>query len=193
MRVCSDNRATSKRLCFMASMARSNRTLSGCFESTFAIGLVTFLFVPQAKVKASTLKRRITGIRRDIKLLRTPGLCREGSLNASLQKKPKQLLNLLQLGFGRRLQKFCSIIRWIAFTEHSVACHQNFRPCLNHLGHSVETNTTIYFDPIIKVLLAPQLRQFANLVQRSWNKLLASESRIHRHHQYIIDDVQHLA
>src|ERR1700752_3296936 len=59
-------RATSKRLCFIASMARSNRTLSGCFESTFAIGLLTFLFV-QATVTKSTPQRKISGIRRDIK------------------------------------------------------------------------------------------------------------------------------
>ena len=43
-------RATSKRLCFMASMARSNRTLSGCLEPTFASGLLTFLLV-QATAK----------------------------------------------------------------------------------------------------------------------------------------------
>ena len=38
-------RATSKRLCFIASMALSNRTLSGCFEPTLARGLTDFLFV----------------------------------------------------------------------------------------------------------------------------------------------------
>src|ERR1700730_1475684 len=51
-------------------MARSNRTLSGCFESTFAIGLLTFLFV-HATVTASTPKSSITGIRRDIRILKT--------------------------------------------------------------------------------------------------------------------------
>src|SRR5215472_14646672 len=59
-------RATSKRLCFMASMARSKRTLSGCFEPTLARGLLTFLFV-QAAVKArNTPNKAITGVRRII-------------------------------------------------------------------------------------------------------------------------------
>src|SRR4029077_15305803 len=52
-------RATSKRLCFMASMARSNRTLSGCLEPTFASGLLTFLLV-QAAVRASSAPSRAT-------------------------------------------------------------------------------------------------------------------------------------
>src|SRR5208283_2558344 len=45
-------RATSKRLCFMASMARSNSTLSGCFDPTLASGFTDFLFV-HATVNAS--------------------------------------------------------------------------------------------------------------------------------------------
>src|SRR5260370_40328375 len=43
--VCSVIRETSKRLCFMASMARSNSTLSGCFDPTFASGFTDFLLV----------------------------------------------------------------------------------------------------------------------------------------------------
>src|SRR5208283_3373945 len=41
--VCKLSRATSNLLCFMASMARSNSTLSGCLESTLAIGFCAFL------------------------------------------------------------------------------------------------------------------------------------------------------
>src|SRR5271165_176716 len=63
IRVCSVMRATSKRLCFMASMERSNRTLSGCLEPTLASGLLTFLLV-QAAVKAS---KRASSARTEIR------------------------------------------------------------------------------------------------------------------------------
>src|SRR4051794_22085267 len=45
MRVCRLRRATSYLFFFIASMARSNRTLSGCLESTWASGFLTFLLV----------------------------------------------------------------------------------------------------------------------------------------------------
>src|ERR1700732_5510269 len=83
--VCSVIRATSKRLCFMASMARSNRPLSGCLDPTFDSGLLTFLLV-QPTANASTPNRRMTGIRRDIEDL--------GETVVSLQsstRKPKDL------------------------------------------------------------------------------------------------------
>src|SRR5579872_4096783 len=49
-------RATSKRLCFMASMALSKRTLSGCLEPTLARGLTDFL-LEQAAVSSSNAAR----------------------------------------------------------------------------------------------------------------------------------------
>src|SRR5271163_3090526 len=52
-------RATSKRLCFMASIARSKSTLSGCFDPTLASGLTDFLLV-HATVKASSKARNKT-------------------------------------------------------------------------------------------------------------------------------------
>src|ERR1700733_454893 len=52
MSVWSVMRGTSKRLCFMASMERSNSTLSGCFDPTLASGFCDFLLV-QATVSAS--------------------------------------------------------------------------------------------------------------------------------------------
>src|ERR1035437_821447 len=45
IRVCRLSRATSYLLCFIASRARSNSTLSGCFELRLAIGFWTFLFL----------------------------------------------------------------------------------------------------------------------------------------------------
>src|SRR6267143_7263068 len=67
MRVCSVMRATSKRLCFMASMALSKRTLSGGVEPTLDSGLTDFLFVQAAVINSSIPKNTTNGIRRDIK------------------------------------------------------------------------------------------------------------------------------
>src|ERR1700694_3046672 len=66
MRVCSVMRATSKRLCFMASMALSKRTLSGCLELTLDSGLIDFLFVEAAVINNSIPKNASNGFRRDI-------------------------------------------------------------------------------------------------------------------------------
>src|SRR5450755_2729985 len=104
-------------------MARSYKALSGCFESMFAIGLLTFLLV-QATLTASTARRRTTGIRRDIETLNPPD-CAAG--RAALPRGgPQRSLYFLHCRFGCRFQQFRSIILWIAFTEHRVACHQNF-------------------------------------------------------------------
>src|ERR1700752_1628640 len=96
-------RATSKRLCFMASMARSNRTLSGCFEPTFARGLLTFLFV-QAAQKSSAPRRITTEIRRDIKTSgnQAAGLARLGRRGVCLYAC---ISDLQQCGFAGRLQQ----------------------------------------------------------------------------------------
>src|SRR5580700_1458780 len=67
IKVCSVMRATSKRLCFIASMALSNSTLSGCFVPTLANGLTDFLLV-QPTVSASKMaSAAINENRRDIK------------------------------------------------------------------------------------------------------------------------------
>src|SRR5208283_2240911 len=68
--VCSVIRATSKRLCFMASMARSNSTLSGCFDPMLASGFTDFLFV-HATVNASSNARSTKIELRRIKDLKT--------------------------------------------------------------------------------------------------------------------------
>src|SRR6266513_4611118 len=79
MSVCKVIRATSKRLCFIASMARSNRTLSGCLDPTLASGLLTFLLVQAAQVTSSAPNRMMTGTRRCIrtsgKNLTDEGVC----------------------------------------------------------------------------------------------------------------------
>src|SRR5579872_1870801 len=117
-------------------MARSNRTLSGCFESTFAIGLLTFLLV-QATVTASTPNRRITGIRRDIENLRT--------------------LHPLQSSLGSGFQQFLCVTLWIAFTEHSVACDQNFSSGSHDVAYRIQSDAAIHLNPIIEPALLAQL------------------------------------
>src|SRR5438876_10670970 len=69
-------REMSKWLCFIASMPRSNSTLSGCLESTLARGLLTFLLV-QAVVSASVAARAITEVRGDkcMKTSKESGQC----------------------------------------------------------------------------------------------------------------------
>src|SRR5437868_14261128 len=66
MSVCKVIRATSKRLCFIASIARSNKTLSGYLDPTLASGLLTFLLV-QATVKARVASNMHTAILRSIR------------------------------------------------------------------------------------------------------------------------------
>src|SRR6266849_7085457 len=58
-------RATSKRLCFIASMDRSNSTLSGCFDPTLASGLTDFLLVQATVIASNRLSTGISELRRD--------------------------------------------------------------------------------------------------------------------------------
>src|ERR1700686_5594190 len=47
-------------------MALSNRTLSGCFDPTFASGFTDFLLVQPMVITSSMLNTAINGFRRDI-------------------------------------------------------------------------------------------------------------------------------
>src|SRR5947207_7414411 len=67
MSVCSVMRATSYLPWFIASMARSNSTLSGCFEFTLAIGLATLLWWQPATNNVRNTSAMRTGRRRNIK------------------------------------------------------------------------------------------------------------------------------
>src|ERR1700678_3149295 len=64
--VCSVIRATSKRLRFMASMALSNSTLSGCTDATLLSGLTAFLFEQPTATANPSPTTAIKQIRRDI-------------------------------------------------------------------------------------------------------------------------------
>src|SRR5919109_1066610 len=64
MRVCKLSRATSNLLCFRASIALSNRTLSGCLEPRLASGFCTFLLVQEmAHARGTTMPQAITNRR----------------------------------------------------------------------------------------------------------------------------------
>src|SRR6202044_1086777 len=101
--------------------------------------------------------------------------------------------NLLKSSFGCRFQQLPGVTGWIALTEHGVACNQNFRARSYHLDHGVKSNAAIDFNPVTQPPPLAQLGQLADFVQRSWDELLSPESRIHRHNQYVVDDIQHFA
>src|SRR5580700_7625188 len=64
--VCSVIRATSKRLRFMASMALSNSTLSGCTDATLPSGLTAFLLEQPTITASPNPTTTIKEVRRDI-------------------------------------------------------------------------------------------------------------------------------
>src|SRR5271166_6056423 len=68
-------RATSKRLCLIASIALSKSTLSGCLEPTLASGLTDFLLVQAAVIKSNRLSAAIDEYLRDIKDLKSTWNC----------------------------------------------------------------------------------------------------------------------
>src|SRR5438105_88481 len=183
-------RATSKRLCLSASIARSNSTLSGCLEPTLASGFWTFLLVQAAVRASSSPNSRTTVLRHNIK---TPEelvvfavfTCPRGSAELSL--------HFQQRGLYRSFQQFLRVTLWIAVTEYSAACHQDFRPGPYHIAHGIQGNTPIDLDPIIQALRLAHLRQPANLVHRAGNELLSAKAWIHRHHQHVIHNVENLS
>src|SRR5947207_6404862 len=160
----------SKRLCFIASMPRSNRTLSGCLESTLASGLSTFLFV-HAVVSASVAARAITEVRRDS--MDTSGLVISDRLSvirthcmgwSPITGNRPLLLHFLQRCFQRRLQQSLSVNHRIAVTEHSVARNQNFCSGPHYACHGVQRNPAIYFNSIVKIALLAQAPELAQLM-----------------------------
>ena len=148
MRVCMSRRAMSKWLCFIASMPRSNRTLSGCLESTLANGLLTFLLV-HAVVSASVAARAITVIRKDMKTskekflsFRTALAVRNLLLLVPINSRTRaSALHFLQRRLERCLQQILGINHW------------NFCPGPYYLCHGVKRHPAVDFDPVIQVSL----------------------------------------
>src|ERR1700739_3489663 len=144
-------RATSKRLCFIASMALSNRTLSGCLEATLARGFLDFLLVQAAVMSSSMPSNAIKEFRRNI----GPRInLWDRTLGPGYVKK----LHFQHGGFGGRLQQGFSIPSWIAATEHGVACNQNFSSRPHHVANGVERNSAIDLYAESEAALAANLR-----------------------------------
>src|SRR5438046_869106 len=117
MRVCRDKRATSNLLCFNASIARSKRTLSGCLESTFAIGLEV-LFLQPVPMATSASKMTSNVKRRDMV---TPINSFASQLNAD------------HSGFLRCLKQLFCVGAGVTCAEDGIASNQNIGTGSNHL------------------------------------------------------------
>src|SRR5258708_36244466 len=106
----------------MASMALSNRTLSGCFEPTLASGFTDFLLVHAMVETSSMPNTAINGIRRDIctsKFFDVRRSAPSTSLRAGSRLSAERssalsfallLLDSLHGGFGRHLQQRLRIL-----------------------------------------------------------------------------------
>src|SRR5437763_2116899 len=77
--------------------------------------------------------------------------------------------------------------------EHSVARDQNFCSRAYYFRHRIERHPTVDLDAIIQAALLPQLSYFAQLMQRVGDERLRPKSRIYRHNQHIIDNIQDFA
>src|SRR5216683_266416 len=172
--VCSVILDTSKRLCFMASMARSNSTLSGCFEPTFASGFTDFLFVHATVNVSSSPRSAKLKFRRIIQHLKfLINSRRDGRLG-----RPASRLHSLQTCAPCRFQQRLGIHFRIALAEHRIPRHQNLRPGTHHFRHRVHAHAAIYFDAVLVSPLRPNFGELPQLMQRPRDKLLPPKPRI---------------
>src|SRR5579862_9883135 len=130
-------RATSKRLCFIASIDRSNSTLSGCFEPTFARGFADFLFVqPTANASANATTMTIE-------------LRRMNHLRTFLYKnKLRSCLYLQQARASRCIQQSRRVFLSVAFPEHGIPRHQYLRSGTYNFPDRIQANAPIDFNSI---------------------------------------------
>src|ERR1039457_1115808 len=178
IRVCKLSRATSYLLCFIASMARSNSTLSGCFESMWAMGFWTFLLLhPRVSSMAAIENAMMT--RRNI--LNTSG------------KYCFPRLGAQQGGFLGRLQQPLHLTGRIAVAEHVTAGNENFYSGADRRSDRCQIYAAIDFDAVVQSLGGAHGCQLTDLLQRPGNELLPAKTRIDRHHQDIAHQIEHLA
>ena len=91
------------------------------------------------------------------------------------------------------LQKIFGVNLWIAFAEHGVACDKNFCPGANHVTNGIECDAAIDFDAKIQPAFGTQLAEATDFVERARDEFLAAKAGIDRHHQDVINHVEHLA
>src|SRR5216683_5293425 len=153
--VCKVMRATSKRLCLIASMALSKRTLSGCLDPMFASGLTDFLLVQAAVMSSNVPSTAMNEYRRDMNTSkcscgdtrpfdfaqgrpRLSDRAKLGILPCSRIASLSAALDSLQRRFRGSFQQRLRILAWITATEHGVARNQNFRARLDHVGYGIQ-------------------------------------------------------
>src|SRR6185437_9989579 len=76
---------------------------------------------------------------------------------------------------------------WVGAVEHRRARNQDIRPGPNHVSYILRTYSTIHFDPELAIAPVSNLTQIANLFSGFWNKCLPPKTRIHRHHQHMVE------
>src|SRR5664279_1583 len=178
IRVCRLSRATSYLLCFIASMARSNSTLSGCLELMLAMGFWTFLLLhPRVSSMAAIENAMMT--RRNI--LNTSG------------KYCLPRLGAQQSGFLGRLQQRLHLTGRIAVAKHVAAGNENFHSSPNGWSDRCQVHAAIDFNAIVQTLGGAHGCQLADFLQRPGNELLPAKTGIHRHHQDVVHQIEHLA
>src|SRR6266850_5128943 len=166
--------------CFMASMARSNSTLSGCLESTLAIGFTTLLWRHPAENKAtiSTVAIRILF---DIII----------STSVSVRTW-NWFLCVLQCGFRGQFQQLPRVVPGIAFAEYRVSGDQQFHSGVYRVPDGVGADAAIDLDPEIQAALGPHFDQLPHLFQNRRYELLSAKAGVHRHDENMIHHVEHL-
>ena len=75
----------------------------------------------------------------------------------------------------------------IAFSEHRVASDQDFRARTDHIAHRLQRYASVDFNPIIQAPCLADTSEIRDLIQRPRDKLLSTESGIHRHYEHVID------
>src|ERR1039457_2665262 len=159
-------------------MARSNSTLSGCLELMLAIGFWTFLLL-HPRVSSIAAIENATMTRRNI-LNTSPKYC-----------VPR--LGAQQGGFLGRLQQAFHLTGRITVAKHVIAGNENFYSGADRWSNRCQVYAAINFDAEIQVPGGPHGCKLTDLLQRPGNKLLPAKTGIDRHHQDIVDEVEHLA
>src|SRR5579883_117120 len=172
----------------MASMALSKRTLSGCFESTLAIGFFIFLLEqPMASSMAAATPR----IANFFKSITSTYLGRATLLFANRYCRFLPLY-LLQTSFHCCLEELFCLLFGITFAKHRVASNQYFSAGAHNISYRLQRHASVHLDTILQAAALAYARKLRNLMQRPGNELLRSEAWVYGHDEHVIHYVQNL-
>src|SRR6266568_2568898 len=90
---------------------------------------------------------------------------------------------------GRFLQLAHGSFR-IAGSKHGRAGHDDLSSGTDHFINVIEIDAPVDLDARLKPAFLNHRAQAPDLIQRSSNKFLAAETRIHRHQQNIISELE---